>query len=199
MKIVFNKFLLLLFTFFVTFNVALAFDDDEEDEYGSSKPAKPSIEGQVMYTMTNLWYEKPMKILPLFHKGTILPVGTKVTLGDMNSKALKFTREDGMEFRVYTRKYYKLTGQEMAERLFSNKNPMAKGGKFHKFSKIERQQIKLGQLKKGMSREAALMAYGYPPTHANPDVNADTWNLWQSRWNRLIVNFKNGKISNIQD
>ena len=199
MKIVLTKSLLLLFTFFVTLSVALAFDDDEEEEYGSSKPAKPSIEGQVMYTMTNLWYEKPMKILPLFHKGTILPVGTKVTLGDMNSKAIKFTREDGMEFRVYSRKYYKLTGPEMAERLFSKKNPMAKGGKFHKFSKMERQQIKLGQIKKGMSREAAIMAYGYPPTHANPDIESNTWNLWKNRWDKMIVTFSNGKVSHIKD
>jgi hypothetical protein len=90
-------------------------------------------------------------------------------------------------------------GDELAKLLFGPSNPTAKGGKFHSFSKMEREQIKLGQLKKGMSRDAALMAYGYPPTHKNPDVNANTWELWVNRWNRLIVTFKDNKISNIQD
>lgn len=198
MKIAFNRFILLLFTFFISFNIALAFDDEEE--FGdSSKPKKPSIEGQALYTQTNIWYEKPMKIFPLFHRGAILPVGTKVTLGDMNNKALKFTREDGMEFRMYSRKYYNMTGPEMADLMFGKNNPMAKGGKFHKFSKMERQQIKLGVLKKGMSRKAAIMAYGYPPTHVNPNIESDTWQLWKSRWDKMIVNFQNGKISSIQD
>jgi len=193
MKLIFSRFLLLLFTFVISLNIAHAFDDEEE---GSASSAK---EGQVLYTLTNIWYEKPRKILILFHAGAILPVGTKVTVTDMSSKALEFTREDGMEFRIYTRKYYQLTGEEMAKLLFGTKNPTAKGGKFHKFSKMERKQIKQGQLKKGMSREAAIMAYGYPPTHANPDIKNDTWKLWVTRWNKMNVYFEKGKISRIHD
>ena len=195
MKMVFGRFLLLLFTFVVSLNVAHAFDDDEE---GSAKKSSVS-EGQTLYTMTNIWYEKPMKILILFHAGAILPVGTKVTIEDMSSKAIVFTREDGMKFRIYTKKYYKLTGAEMARLLFSKKNPMAKGGKFHKFSKMERQQIKAGEIKKGMSKEAVIMAYGYPPTHVNPTIEQNTWQLWVTRWNKINVYFKDGKVSRIQD
>ena len=196
MKIVLSRFLLLLFAFFVSANIAFAFDDDEDEE---TPAAQPSLEGQVLYTQTNIWYQRPTKILILFHLGNILPVGTKITLGDMNSKALKFTSEDGTHFRIYSRKYYKLTGAEMAKLLFSNKNPMAKGGTFHKFSKMEQKQIKLGQIKKGMSKKAVIMAYGYPPTHANPNLEQDTWRLWKTRWDRLIITFQNDKVSNIKD
>lgn len=196
MKIMLNRFLLLLFAFFVSANIALAFDDEDE---GDTSAAKPSLEGQTLYTKTNIWYERPTKILILFHAGAMLPVGTKITIEDMSSKAVKFTSEDGQNFRILTRKYYKLTGPEMAKLVFSKKNPMAKGGKFHKFSKMEQRQIKLGQIKKGMSREAVIMAYGYPPTHANPSLKQDRWQLWKTRWNRLIVTFKNGKISHIKD
>jgi len=194
MKMVFSRFLLLLFTFVVSLNIAHAFDEDEEGSTTSSVK-----EGQALYTQTNIWYEKPMKILILFHAGAILPVGTKVTIEDMSSKALVFTREDGMKFRIYTRKYYNLTGEEMAKLLFGSKNPMAKGGKFHKFSKMERKQIKQGQIKKGMSREAVIMAYGYPPTHVNPSLKQDTWQLWVTRWNKLRVTFANDKVSHILD
>jgi len=199
MKFAYSRFLLLLLTFFVSINVANAFEDEDEEESSESAAAKPSMEGKVVYTKTNIWYERPTKILILFHAGVMLPVGTKVTLGDMNSKALRFQREDGMQFRIYTRKYYNLTGPEMAKLLFSKENPMAKGGAFHKFSKMERKQIKLGQIKEGMSKQAVIMAYGYPPTHVNPSIESDSWQLWKTRWNRLIVNFKNGKVSSIQD
>jgi len=189
MKITLSRILFFVFSFAFLANPAIAFDD----ESGSS------ASGQTMYTMTNLWYEKPKKILPLFHKGNMIPVGTKVKIDDTSSKVIEFTREDGMSFRIYSQKYYKMTGDEMAKLLFSKNNPTAKGGKFHSFTQMERDQIKLGKLKKGMSRDAAIMAYGYPPTHKNPDVNADTWEVWEHRWNRFIITFKDNKISNIQD
>lgn len=196
MKAVLSRFLLLVFTFLVSFNIALGFDDEEE-EFGSSS-SKPSPQGQVVYSQTNIWYEKPMKVLPIFHKGVMIPAGTKVTLGDIGSSAFKFTREDGMQFRIYT-KYYRMSGQEMAELLFDKNNPMAKDGKFHKFNKMERQAIKQGKIVKGMSREAAIMAYGYPPRHVNPMLEADNWQLWKNRWDKMNIYFQNGKVSNIHD
>jgi hypothetical protein len=159
----------------------------------------PSQAGKTAYTLTNLWYEKPMKLLPIFHKGTMIPVGTKVKIEDTSSSTIEFSREDGMRFRIYSQKYYKMTGDEMAKQLFGDKNPTAKGGKFHQFSKMEREQIKRGQVKKGMSKDAVIMAYGYPPTHVNPSIEANTWQVWKNRWNRMIINFKGGKVSSIQD
>lgn len=184
MRIMLGRILILSLSFFISLN--LAFADEGE------------MEGQFVYTQTNLWYENPMKILALFHKGTMLPVGTKVKITDIGGSAIEFTREDGMEFRVYT-KYYKMDGDEFAKLLFNTNNPMTNGGKFQKFSKMEREQIKLGQIKKGMSRDAVIMSYCYPPRHKNPDINASTWQLWKNRWDRLVVTFANNKISYIQD
>lgn len=198
MKIVFSRFLILLVVFFVSINTAFAFDDEDDEDEEFSKP-KARVEGQVRYTTTNIWYERPTKILILFHAGAMLPVGTKITLGDMNSKAVRFTDESDTNFRIYTRKYYNLTGPKMVELLFSKKNPLAKGGKFHKFSKMEQKQIKLGQIKKGMSKQAVIMAYGYPPTHVNPSIESDSWQLWKTRWNKLQVTFENGKVSRVLD
>ena len=193
MKMVFSRFLLLIFTFAISLNIAHAFDEDE-----GSASASVS-EGQTLYTQTNIWYEKPMKILVLFHAGALLPVGTQVTIDDMSSKALEFTTKDGGKFRIYTQKYYKLDGEEMAKLLFGKKNPKAKGGKFHKFSKMERRQIEIGEIKKGMSRDAVIMAYGYPPTHVNPSLKQNMWKVWVTRWNTMNIYFKNGKVSRIQD
>ena len=197
MKITLSRFLLVLFAFFLSFNTAFAGYFDEEDE--ETATAKPKPEGKPLYTMVNLWYERPTKILPLFHQGSMIPVGTKVYIGDTSKKAFYFKTEDGAEYRIYSWKYYKMPGEEMIKLFFDKKDPKAKGGVYQKFSKMERKQIDLGQLKKGMSRKAAVMAYGFPPTHANPSVKADTWNLWKNRWDKLIVTFDNGKISEIRD
>ena len=198
MKIVFSRFLILLVVFFVSINTAFAFGDEDDEDEEFSKP-KASVEGQVRYTTTNIWYQKPGKILILFHAGAMLPVGTKITLGDMNRKALKFKDENGTRFRIFTRKYYNLTGPKMAKLLFSKKDPLAKGGQFQKFSKMEQKQIKLGRIKKGMSKQAVIMAYGYPPTHVNPSIESDTWQLWKTRWNKLRVTFEDGKVIRILD
>ena len=160
--------------------------------------AADSADGGALYTTVNLWYEKPQKIFPLFHKGTMIKVGTKVTVTNTSSKVLEFEK-GGVQFRIYSSKYYNMSGDEMAKQIFSSSNLMAKGGKFSKFNDKEQKAIKGGRLVVGMSRDAAIMAYGYPPTHVNPDINAERWELWQNRWNRLIVNFKDNKISSIQD
>ncbi len=198
MKIVFSRFLILLVVFFVSINTAFAFGDEDDEDEEISKP-KASVEEQTRYTTTNIWYQKPGKILILFHAGAMLPVGTKITLGDMNRKALKFKDENGTKFRIFTRKYYNLTGPKMAKLLFSKKDPLAKGGQFHKFSKMEQKQIKLGRIKKGMSKQAVIMAYGHPPTHVNPSIESDTWQLWKTRWNKLRVTFEDGKVIRILD
>lgn len=76
---------------------------------------------------------------------------------------------------------------------------MADGGKFSKFSKDEQEQIRLGTIKKGMSKDAVIMAYGYPPTIRTPTTDASSWTYWKNRWVTRIIRFgEDGKVSDIQ-
>ncbi len=197
MKMAFNKFFISITA--LLFSFAIFSCGGSGGTQDVSDPAQASSAGKTLYTQTNIWYEKPMKILPIFHKGAKIPVGTKVHITETTRKVILFSSSKGTQYRIYTQKYYKMSGDEMAALLFGAKNPMAKGGKFHKFTKAEKRAIKRGQIKKGMRREAAIMAYGYPPTHVNPDIKADSWQLWKSRWDRLIIYFENGKVSGIKD
>ena len=43
------------------------------------------------------------------------------------------------------------------------------------FSKKERNAVKRGFLVGGMSKEAVLMAYGYPPEHRTPSLDSNDW------------------------
>jgi len=197
MKIAYNKFFIYITALFFSF--AILSCGGSGGTQGVSDPAQPSSAGKTLYTQTNIWYEKPMKILPIFHKGAIIPAGTKVRINETNSKVILFSNSKGTQYRIYTQKYYNMSGDEMVALLFGAKNPMAKGGKFHKYTKAEQQSIKRGKITKGMRREAVIMAYGYPPTHVNPSIEADSWQVWKSRWDRMIVYFKNGKVSRIKD
>lgn len=153
--------------------------------------------GTEQYTQVNIWYEKPTKILSTnYHVGAILPAGSKIKLGEVETKSIRFTDANGTEYRIICElKFNNVPGPELAKRLFGASDPMAKGGKFEKFTKDERDFIKAGYVREGMSRDAVLMAYGYPPTIRTPDVSQSIWTFWKNRWVTEIARFdESGKV-----
>lgn len=152
--------------------------------------------GKRHYTQVNIWYERPMKILDTnYHKGAIIPVGTKVTILKTSGKAIVFTDKHGVKYRIiHKARHNKVAVPVTLERMFSRKNVMAKGGKFHRFTKEEQNNIRAGVVSVGMSREAVLMAYGYPPTIRTPSIKMGTWTYWRNRWVTEIVQFADGKV-----
>lgn len=159
-----------------------------------------AADGQ-MYTTVNIWYEKPMKIPSTnYHKGAMLPVGTKVRLEDVETKRIVFTDEHGGKYRIICYlKHHNVPGPQLAQKLFSEKNPMAKGGAFSTLTNKEKQNVKGGTIAVGMSKKAVIMAYGYPPTVQTPTTESNSWTYWKHRWDTMIVTFTNGKVSNIKD
>jgi len=52
------------------------------------------------------------------------------------------------------------------------------GGLYSKFNGEEKENIKKGTIAEGMSKEAVLMAYGYPPSHRTAALASDEWAYW---------------------
>lgn len=50
-----------------------------------------------------------------------------------------------------------------------------------------------------MSKDAVLVAIGYPPITRTPTLESDDWTYWSNRFNTFIVYFENGKVSRIKD
>lgn len=50
-----------------------------------------------------------------------------------------------------------------------------------------REAIRNGKVAIGMTREQALIAVGYPPTHQTASVESSVWNLWSTRTGRYQV------------
>lgn len=157
--------------------------------------------GGTLYTQVNIWFEKPMKIPSTnYHVGAILPVGTKVTVDDVEDNKVEFTDANGTKYRIVAIiKHNNVPGPALKDRLFGPDNPMAEGGKFSKFSKTEQEQIRFGDIAKGMSKDAVIMAYGYPPTIRTPTTDAPSWTYWKNRWVTRIVRFaEDGTVLDIQ-
>lgn len=155
-------------------------------------------EGGPYYTRVNIWYEKPEKILSTnYHKGAIIPVGTEVEILKTGDKISFVEKSTGSKFKlVLVDKYTDLSKQEFFDRYFSKEN-ILQSKEFTAFSDMEKKNIEDGQIDEGMSKEATLIAYGYPPSHRTPSTNSNTWTYWESRLITSMVQFKDNKIADI--
>ena len=153
-------------------------------------------ESGMYYTKANIWYESTEKILPMYHKGDMLPVGTKVKILRCSNSRIKFITDDDREFILVNAVKYSTIGlKEFLDQYFSETNVLSENGPFYAFSQIEQENIKNGSITPGMSKEAVLMAYGYPPSHATHNISSNTWFYWKSKFKRLAVYFQNGKLT----
>ncbi|MEW6379702.1 MAG: hypothetical protein AB1611_08835 [bacterium] len=171
-----------------------------------SQAVSASPEGKPYFTKVNIWYEyKNEKLNPIpstnYHQGEMLPVGTKVTIKECSDKKILFADDstNTVYTLVYIAKHGQMTPEEFFGHYFSEGNVMAEGGEFSKFTPEEQSNIKSGTLAEGMSKEAVLMAYGYPPKIKTPDISNDVWTFWKNRFDTTVVTFQDNKIANIKD
>lgn len=166
----------------------------------TSCTVKDSRQGKEMYLQTNIWHEQREIPSIHYHRGRILPAGTRVLLTGVYYEELFFKVVDpnvpqygqSLIF-TYTPTYSKLTFGEIIDRYFAEtKNPL-----YDSFNEMEKKNIKEGTLEIGMSKEAVLAAYGYPPTHRTPDLNLDIWRYWISRFKSVMLEFSDNKLVEI--
>jgi len=151
------------------------------------------------YTRVNIWYEHPEKIFSTnYHAGSILPAGTKVEVLSARRKSVRFRVEgkDADYLFTYVKKHSSLGFDEEFDRLFSRENHFFELAK--KFTRAEKEAVEEGTVVVGMSREAVLTAYGYPPSHKTPDLDSDHWVYWVKRMSTKELFFENGKVAKVQ-
>ncbi|MFO7667059.1 MAG: hypothetical protein R6V76_10600 [Desulfobacterales bacterium] len=159
-----------------------------------------SLSGQKYYTRTNIWYESPNDILSTnYHRGVILPVGTKVSIHSINNRRIRFTPEgSGQLFTLINVKASTINTEELFNRYFSTE-PVGIGiGEYSQVTEADRENIKNGTIAIGMSKKAVLMAYGYPPSHKTPLLTSDIWYYWYARLHKVNVYFKDDKVFKIE-
>lgn len=153
------------------------------------------------YLAHNLWYEKPNNVSTIGYKrGTRIPAGTEVTnvkVSDGRKASVSFTVPEwelDITVRIDGHQKDKLTAQDVKDRLITDKDfdALTKD-----FTDQEKTCVKNGYIATGISKEAALAAYGYPPKHRTPTTKMPTWVYWTSRFVTRTVNFdEDGKATN---
>jgi hypothetical protein len=67
-------------------------------------------------------------------------------------------------------------------------------------SELDREGVKEGKAKPGMSKQGVRIALGYPARHETPSLEDREWTYWRNRWMRYKVVFdENGKVTEIVD
>ncbi len=152
-----------------------------------------------LYTQVGMWYEFNKRsnynqtVSTNYSVGIYLPPNSEIVLtNDYNRKGIFFTYQGEKIMLQNIAKYSKVNVSELVARTFgANKVDLSA------FSKAEREQIMSGKVEVGMSKDAVRIARGYPPAHMTPSLERDSWKYWENRWNTTLVNFKEGKVSEI--
>ena len=149
------------------------------------------------YTAFNLWVPADYSFHSVNYKngGELLPAGSPIhdLKLDEAANTISFTTSNARRLTIhFAAKWHPGRSlADFAEQLASSKSlrRLTRG-----FSDAELAAIKAGQVSEGMSKAAVLVAYGYPPEHATPDLDADRWTYWLSRFNSRTLCFDNDRL-----
>lgn len=157
-------------------------------------------EDKTFYLGHNVWFEQPIKIPTTnYHKGMILKVGSQATITRVTDRTADFSVEGATYRLVYVRNHHaNVSIADVIKRTFLSENPL-KSSKYRSFSKSEKANIKDGTIEKGMSKDAVIMAYGYPPDHRTPSINNNIWTYWMHRFKTTVLRFdRSGKLIDLR-
>ena len=178
---------------------------------------------ETMYAQVNMHamygtYGKKMVNVSNYAQGTLIPVNAKVTLKAFNKRQFVFEYKGANYTLVNNRKYSGLNISGVLTKYFSKKPVDLK-----KFTELERKVIENPQgtqiplryvpsafvvrtvggygetkITKGMSKEAVLVARGFPPVHGTKSTDLNVWKYWEDASTTTIIRFENNKVVSVE-
>jgi len=152
---------------------------------------------QQYYTAYNIWRIKShnMKCINYKHGHNILPAGTPVN--NISTGTDSATRKPYIRFKtIHDNKVYRIfftpnwhpgkSVKDYRRFMFTTKT-------FDELTEDmtakEIEAIKRGAVVNGMSKNAVLVAYGYPPEHRTGSIYNNTWIYWSNKFKTFRVCF----------
>ncbi len=165
------------------------------EEEAAKKPAS----NETTYTAYNIWYENFDRIPSINYKrGSILPAGTVISNIQVSPKKISFfVDEYGLNFTVdFQSKYHPgINPHQFKDRMITNKSLEAR---LKDKTDVEISGIKSGEIYHGMSKDAVIMAWGYPPEHRTPTTKLPRWVYWTSRFVQKSLAFTDDKLTDFR-
>jgi len=153
--------------------------------------------GSQYYTAYNIWRMKShnMKCINYKFGNNILPAGTMVK--DIGTGTDRQIQKPYIRFKtVYDNRSYRIfftPNWHPGKSVKDYRNLMFTTQTFDELTAgmtdQEIQAIKLGTVVNGMSKNAVLVAYGYPPEHRTGSTYSNTWIYWRNKFNTFRVCF----------
>jgi hypothetical protein len=152
-----------------------------------------------VYTQVNLHPdEKRQRLYSVnYQQPGLLPLCTRVTIESVTSGEMVFAVVDGG--RKYTYIFHNSLQDPIAKHLDRYFGVTCNRARVDALSKIDRDGVLAGQVRIGMSKDAVILAIGYPPEHMTPRLDAGPWRYWKNRFNTFLVHFEGDVVSRIQD
>lgn len=153
-------------------------------------------EGDTVYTQRNLWVTDRQHETTNYRGDYMIPVNSKVRIGDTTERTIRVEVLDtGQRFTIVNvRKYTNRDIAAIYRRYFdSSRRDLAA------FGAEARDAIRAGEIERGMSRDAVLVARGYPPVHATPTIHKDEWRYWTTGHDTRVIRFEDDRVVAIHD
>ncbi len=170
---------------------------------GPSRPASGEsyhlVGAPEVYTLVNLHPDEARKRLYSvnYQQAGLLPLCTRVKIESVSSREMKFRLADGG--REYDYIFHNSMRDPVQKHLDKHFGPSCDKSKIQHMSKIDQDGIRAGQAIEGMTKDAVILAIGYPPEHATPTTEANAWKYWKNRFGTMTVHFENGKVVRVQN
>jgi len=156
------------------------------------------MKGKTLYTQVNMHsYKGKVVTWVNYNVDAFIPVNTPVEVISVGGwSGLKFkVKDSSVTLKLKNSRHSGLSDEQWAEKHFDEKKV-----NLNKFNRSERNAIEAGEVKIGMSKDAVLVSRGYPPAHKTPSLKSSSWLYWNTKWNKVRVNFgSNGEVSGIRD
>ena len=162
--------------------------------FAQAKEAIIATKGETYYTQFSLHYEELRHLTTNYRKGVLVPVNTEVTFVKSSSSEIHVKLPDGGVLRLENVREF--SGEDIVG-IFKRTLGKEKVN-LDTFSAKERESILVGNIEVGMSKDAVVKAYGYPPKHQTPSLEGNAWRYWRNRFATSIVQFKDGNVTEIQ-
>ncbi|MFO7760468.1 MAG: hypothetical protein ACQES8_06500 [Thermodesulfobacteriota bacterium] len=171
---------------------------------GQAKWTKELPAGTQKYLAHNIWIEKEKIWSTGYQVGRLIPAGTKV-------KDIKFGKKSGYPTVAFTgvednQTYYAyfnpdhhpgISAQDYMDRLLTSQSfeEITQG-----LTSKEKKAIETGDVVPGMSKDAVLVSWGYPPETGTGSLDFDVWKFWKNRFDTIEVRFNDeDKVTEIRD
>jgi hypothetical protein len=151
--------------------------------------------GQQRYLCCNLHFEKTKTTDLNPQVGTLVPVGTPVTVLEVYKNAVKIGPVGFPELEI-AHKYGRRTEsiEQFMDHWFVEQDPKRTMKRYP--AKVQK-AIASGTVEPGMTKDQVLMAIGYPPAHETPSLASPQWTYWRNRWDRFVVYFDGDKVARV--